>query len=345
MSKDLHLSVANPCAESWDHMSPKPQGRFCTSCSKTVINFSTMTDLEILDWLAHHAGPVCGRFHPDQINRPLTGQPSKKSGPGRYWNYFIALLLSSSELAAQTQPSKPPTTQQIPFGREGRYLLGDTVMEPEPTSPPAILRGRMVDDNRQPVPFATILYEENKGVAADADGCFSIPVANLAGVRTLSISAAGYVTLKVDVQKLNLDGSMHMQTLPTMQMQPTTMGDVLITRVRHHKKKLIADTLSIIKDTVTSCLGLPKNNFIIYPNPVARGNSITITAQRDKSENYAVQLFDLTGGLLQSITAGRDQLSGAFRLTLPPTLSPGTYIVRLSHPGTNKVFTRQIVVL
>lgn len=343
MSKDWHLSIPTPCSESWDQMSPKAQGRFCSSCSKTVVDFSIMTDQQVLDWLTAHTGSVCGRFHQDQIDRPVTEESSKKSGPGRYWHYFIALLLSSSELAAQAQPAKPTTTQQIPFGREGRYLLGDTVMAPEPTSPPAILHGKLVDDSGQPVPFATIMYKEHQGVAADANGRFSIPAVNLAGVRTLTISALGYVTLKVDVKKLDLTGVM--QTLPTMQMQPVVMGELVVTQIRHRKRKPIADTLSVIKDTVVSCLNFPKKTLTVYPNPVAHGNSITITAQLDKSGNYAVQLFDLTGSLLQSTIAGRDQLSGAFQLTLPSTLSPGTYIVRLSHPGIEKAYTQQIVVL
>jgi hypothetical protein len=340
MSKELYLSVSNRCSESWDEMSPNHQGRFCSSCSKTVVNFATMTDREVLDWLAGSAGSVCGRFHPDQLGRPLIAQPSKKSGPGRYWHYFIAFLLSSSELAAQTQPAKPPTTQQIPFGREGWHILGDTAMAAESTSPPDVLHGTLVDTYGKPASFASIMYKDHKGVAADARGHFSIPRANLAGSLVLTITAVGYETLQVDVSKLQNGLIM----TPAMQPLQGTLG-LVVTTVRRRRRKPITDTIAAIKDTVATCLNLLKRDLTIYPNPVARGNSITLTAQLDKSGTYAVQLFDLTGSLLQSTIAGRDQLSGAFQFTLPSTLSPGTYIVRLSHPGITKVYTQQIIVL
>ena len=342
MSNDLSLSVPTPCSESWDEMSPRPQGRFCGSCNKTVVDFATMTDQQVLDWLSGHTGSVCGRFHPRQLNRPLTAQPLKK--PTRYWHYFVALLLSSTELTAQSQPAQPVNTQQLPFGRENRHLLGDTVMVPGLTSPPAVLRSRVVDDKGIPVSGATIMYKEHKGVSADGEGNFSIPAVYLIGVRTLTISAVGYEPLKVDVDKLDMSAAM--QPLLVMNMEPMMVGEVVsVVRHRRSRKKAVADTLAKIKDTIISCISPIKNNFTVYPNPVARGNSITITAQVDKPGTYIVQLFDLSGTLLQSTTAAREQLSGAMQLTLPGKLSPGTYIVRLSHPGMNKPYTQQIIVL
>jgi len=342
MSKELYLSVPTPCSESWDEMSPKPQGRFCSSCNKTVVNFATMTDQQVLDWLAGSAGSICGRFHQDQLNRPLAEQPSKKPSPGRYWHYFITLLLSSSELAAQTQPAQPPTTLQIPFGRDGQHLLGDTVMVPGLTSPPAVLRGQLLDNYGHPVPFATIMYKDHKGVAADADGNFSIHAADLAGVRTLTITAVGYETLQVDVKKLDLNGGT--QTLPAMRMEILMTGTV-VTVVRHRRRKPVADTLARIRETVASCFSPVKKNFTVYPNPVPRSSSITITAQLDKPGTYAVQLFNISGELLESIKVSRDRLSGSFPLTLPATLSPGAYIIRLSHPDWQKAYTQQVIVL
>jgi len=343
MSKELTLSVANPCSESWDQMSPRPGGRFCSSCSKTVVNFATMTDQQVLDWFEGHAGSVCGRFHPAQLGRPLAAEPpSKKSSLGRYWHYFLAFLLSSSELAAQGQPAKPPTTQQVRIGEEAGHLIGDTVMAPERTSPPTVLHGRLVDEYGRSVPFASILYKEHAGLFADSGGCFSIPAANLTGVSTLTITAIGYETLKVNLKTLNLAAGV--QPLLIMKMEPLVLGKVA-TVVHRRRRKPIADTIAVLKDTVATCFNFPKTNLTLYPNPVPRGNSITISAQLEKSGTYGVQLFDLSGTLLQSTTADRDQLSGHFTLPLPATMSPGTYLVRISHPALNKVYTQQIVVL
>jgi hypothetical protein len=47
MSKKLQLQVPVPCHEDWDKMTDAEKGRFCSSCQKTVIDFSKMSDREI----------------------------------------------------------------------------------------------------------------------------------------------------------------------------------------------------------------------------------------------------------------------------------------------------------
>jgi hypothetical protein len=342
MSNDLHISIATPCTESWEQMSPVAQGRFCSSCNKAVVNFAAMTDRQVFDWLASHSGPTCGRFHEEQLNRPLLRQPTKTPAPIRYWHYLVALLLSSTELVAQSQSARPLTTQQFPTNGEGRFLTGDTVMTPEPASPPALLKGQILDADGRPVSFASVRYEEHKGVAADAEGRFSIPWATLAGVRTLSISAVGYQSLQVNLDKLQ---KKNISFIPVkLQMHVMVMGD-LVTVVRHRRKKTVADTLTAIRDTIAACLNLRKNDFSVYPNPVPRGNPVTITARPEKSGTYAIQLFSISGELLHSTTAGSEQLSGAFPFNLPLSVPSGTYIIRLFQPGAGKDYTRQIIVL
>ena len=121
------------------------------------------------------------------------------------------------------------------------------------------------------------------------------------------------------------------------------MGDI-VTVVRRRKKRSVADTLSTIKDTLITCLNPAKKDFTVYPNPVSRGNAVTIAAHLTQPGTYSVQLFNLSGGLLESFTADREQLSGNLSMNIPATLPPGTYIVTLSHPEGKRVYTQQIVV-
>lgn len=66
------ISVPEPCNENWNAMQPDAKGRFCHSCSKSVIDFSNKTDMEIRDILmAHKDQKVCGHFKRSQVNRPL----------------------------------------------------------------------------------------------------------------------------------------------------------------------------------------------------------------------------------------------------------------------------------
>lgn len=66
------ISIPTPCHESWDAMSPAEQGRFCQSCQKTVIDFSTMSDKELFSFLGNATRNICGRFHGEQLNREVS---------------------------------------------------------------------------------------------------------------------------------------------------------------------------------------------------------------------------------------------------------------------------------
>ncbi|HLZ86749.1 MAG TPA: hypothetical protein VKQ52_05910, partial [Puia sp.] len=249
MPQNIHLSIDNPCAEHWDQMTPDQQGRFCASCQKTVVDFAQMNDQEVLNWLGRHQGPTCGRFRQDQLQRPLVATPEKKPGPGRYWHYLIALLLSSSEIAAQTQPAKPATSQQTPSNGEGRLaiantLIGDTILSPARMLPAGTFRGRLLDVDGNPVSFATIMYREKQGVAADAEGYFSIPIANLAGVHILKITAVGYQSTQLDISKIPPEGKILI--FPIVRMETVVVGE-LVTVTRRKRKRPVADTLSMIK--------------------------------------------------------------------------------------------------
>ena len=111
MPKSVQLRIDQPCSESWDRMHPEAQGRFCASCKKTVVDFTTMSDQEVLHWFARQQGSVCGRFGQDQLRRPLVDHPEKKRW--QYWHYLLAGVLFSSEVAAQTGAPRPPVSQHI----------------------------------------------------------------------------------------------------------------------------------------------------------------------------------------------------------------------------------------
>lgn len=67
--QELPVSIPKPCTASWEAMTPGPEGRFCSSCEKVVIDFSQMDQAAIIAWFsAHTASATCGRFENSQIN-------------------------------------------------------------------------------------------------------------------------------------------------------------------------------------------------------------------------------------------------------------------------------------
>lgn len=39
------LNIAKPCREEWQNMTPNELGRHCQNCQKTVVDFSSKTDV------------------------------------------------------------------------------------------------------------------------------------------------------------------------------------------------------------------------------------------------------------------------------------------------------------
>jgi hypothetical protein len=67
MKTALRLSIPNPCQEKWETFSPAPNGAFCQSCSKTVVDFTKLRDDEVVAYLGAHSGIICGRFRQEQL--------------------------------------------------------------------------------------------------------------------------------------------------------------------------------------------------------------------------------------------------------------------------------------
>jgi hypothetical protein len=112
MTPNLQLNISEPCQQSWDEMHPKDQGGYCGSCCKTVVDFTAMSDREIIAYLARTGQGICGRFAPDQLQRDISQSlaPRKRSWKG--WNMLFAGLLLAIRLPAQTRPVRAATQRQ-----------------------------------------------------------------------------------------------------------------------------------------------------------------------------------------------------------------------------------------
>lgn len=68
MKKTIHISIPEPCHEDWAKMTPQKKGRFCQSCTKTVVDFTVMSTAEIEDYIHKNKDRrICGRIHHSQL--------------------------------------------------------------------------------------------------------------------------------------------------------------------------------------------------------------------------------------------------------------------------------------
>ncbi|SEW08477.1 hypothetical protein SAMN05428988_1897 [Chitinophaga sp. YR573] len=107
MAKQTLLQIPTPCSQNWEEMSVVPGGRFCDSCEKKVIDFSLMSDRQILGILSKSKGEVCGRFVNEQLNRELAVSSQQS-------NALIPAVLISTALMAGTAMSVHATERKLP---------------------------------------------------------------------------------------------------------------------------------------------------------------------------------------------------------------------------------------
>ena len=218
MKKAIQISIPTPCHENWEKMDAVEKGRFCGSCQKTVIDFSTMSDRDIAQFFKRPStGSVCGRFNDDQLGRDMA-IPKKRIPWLRYFFQMAIPALLFSKASGQT--GKPAKMDRIPdndsikvkAGHELKVLgmiLSPTIVPEEKKTAPVIkpvdylttIKGRVVNEKGEPVAMARIRINEGASLVADGNGAFCIPVDNLAGDSVLYVSSTGFMMEKVLVKK------------------------------------------------------------------------------------------------------------------------------------------------
>lgn len=78
MERMYKIVMPKPCSKHWDEMTPKENGRFCLSCSKSVIDFTTMLPDEVQRFFIQNQNEnICGRFRKSQLETITVHIPSQ----------------------------------------------------------------------------------------------------------------------------------------------------------------------------------------------------------------------------------------------------------------------------
>lgn len=187
MKKQITLSVESPCDKNWAGFSATPTGGFCSSCNKNVIDFSRMSDRELLNYFTQPTSSTCGRFRQDQLK---TYFPAKQlqSRPLTRWlqvGILSAVCLVSSKTAMAQAVSSKALSVQVP-----RPI--DAKTKDVESSASHWVSGTVRDENNEPLAGANIrLLGTDQGTVCNLNGYFEFPVPLNSG-DILEVSFIGY---------------------------------------------------------------------------------------------------------------------------------------------------------
>lgn len=114
-AKTVTYTIEEPCHEDWANMKPEAKGRFCEACSKTVVDFSSMLDFSIVNYMSGKKDEsVCGRFRPEQMEKTYSLAIPHRSYSFDLRAVALGLALTTfSAIHADAQVTPIDTTQVI----------------------------------------------------------------------------------------------------------------------------------------------------------------------------------------------------------------------------------------
>ncbi|MEQ1732616.1 MAG: carboxypeptidase-like regulatory domain-containing protein [Bacteroidia bacterium] len=227
--RSYKLAINKPCEENWLDMTTNEQGKYCAQCCKTVIDFSILSDDEIVKVLNNSSGELCGRLSPQQLNREIHN--SAKTTPITYnWWYNVASSILLLVTAKQAEAKAP------------ELIANQHITQQHSLTTPAItttdsitINGKVVDESGEPVPFGNVVVADNMkyNTQTDFNGEFKLIVPNTLVQKEikLRISSVGFALVEKTIAPKKTNSSVNITLVSPKQF----VGDIVI--VVKEKKK------------------------------------------------------------------------------------------------------------
>lgn len=185
------VELTNPCTEDLAAMHPIAGGRFCHNCAKKVVDFTALTDAEIVSHFKQSNGNVCGRLKPEQLNRTM--QVEQEVGPIQV--KALTWLIRAAVVAGIVLPLKARALPVIENVAGPKLLVG------EPNARQIEISGT-VTNAATGLPIAHAVLNFNGGYKrfADEQGRFSTTENLIAGPvneLVVEVSAGCYVKQEI----------------------------------------------------------------------------------------------------------------------------------------------------
>ena len=289
MQKKIILSIPEPCHQNWDQMNPTEKGRFCLSCQKEVIDFSSMTDKEVFNFFEKKKNQdVCGKTYNDQLNTPILKPIEPKKKKLWYVQYLttLFLLINKSETKAQTKPAITAS----PVDRN--MMVGMMIALPQNVS--HTVSGKISDENGHPIAFASVNIKGLKQpIASDQNGTFFIKVN---GNTTLYISALGYSSEQKTITN-QTSVNIVLKKIEVIKNVAVTMG--MVSRVIPIKKE--EKPVSVLQEKISAQIVDEKGSPVGFASINIKGTNVGVSA--NENGDFSIPFSSINDGTILEVSA------------------------------------------
>jgi hypothetical protein len=353
MSKKLQLHIAEPCHENWDNMSPAEKGRFCDSCQKQVVDFSNMSDREIVQFFKKPStGSVCGRFMNDQLERDMIVEKKRLPWIKYFFQFVFPAFVISKQAHTQGMVVREKPIVETPLSTKGQ------VKKPSSKSELKVIVTDIT--TTLPIPYASVniisvnASATKQSASTKADGSSLFKIKNSEDAFDIEISSVGYKTETIKILPGEVKNSkvikvglkIHATELPevTVVLYPV-QGAVKVFTNRCYGT--VNDSL-LIEVSYTEDKELPLQPKAIaskiFPNPLPQSQTATIEIDAKENGWIYAMITDANGKMIAMQKWKALKGINRFTVDATPGMIPGIYFIRLTNEKGKLIRTDRLII-
>ncbi|WP_090706625.1 carboxypeptidase-like regulatory domain-containing protein [Daejeonella rubra] len=225
------IHINNPCKKEWDSMIQSDNGKYCSKCSTNVVDFTGLTDTQVIQILSGNTEKICGLLTDVQINRTI-----EIARPKRISSRFYKILSGIFLLSMTGTSFSFGTDIKRQFFSKINSIRSNHLQNSLTDSMKNVVRGLVMDHTKIPLYGVHILIKGTKIKAVtDINGKFqlSIPEELLKRKVTLQILFIGYETKEVAINEKDLP--LNEELVAIMVESKFSIGEVIVTPLKKQK--------------------------------------------------------------------------------------------------------------
>lgn len=349
MSKKLQLHIAEPCHENWDNMSPIEKGRFCDACQKQVVDFSAMSDREIVQFFKKPpTGSVCGRFMNDQLERDMVIEKKRLPWIKYFFQFIFPALVISKQAHTQGMVIRRTPVADTPLLTKGQVKKPSSLSE---------LKIIVTDSiTHLPIPYASVnIISMNSSIqqsnSTKADGAALFQLKKKQEAFDIAISSVGYKSETIKVLPADLSDNKVIKValrVDVKEMQEvtvvsygTTKGRVTMGAVIRLKADTVWSYPAVDNELLPPAKTIPSK---IYPNPLPQTQTATIEINAKENDWIYAMITDANGKMIAMQKWNAVKGINRFTVDATPKMIPGIYFIRLTNEKGKLIRTDRLII-
>lgn len=189
MKNSFRISVKEPCSEKFENFKVTTKGGFCESCQTEVLDFTSLSNNDLVEHFSNTKGKTCGRFKKSQLKNYQINQVMNTNFISKGIATMSFSLLSLCTVSTMNAQDLSAIDTTEPIETVQSYVLGRVAVNP---AEQYTVKGTVLDEENLPLAGVNVVLKgTTEGVQTDFDGKFEFPRA-LKVDDTLVFSYIGY---------------------------------------------------------------------------------------------------------------------------------------------------------